>query len=69
MTVAVTVEENGINMTRSFNFRRPDGATSLRLPSSPVPLPLYTYNLLGQRLSQPQRGINISNGKKMIYPP
>ena len=69
MTVAVTVEENGITMTRSFNFRRPDGATSLRLPSSPVPLPLYTYNLLGQRLSQPQRGINISNGKKMIYTP
>ena len=26
-----------------------------------------TYNLHGQRLSQPQKGLNIVNGKKVIY--
>lgn len=69
-SVNVTMKDpvTGISHTRKFNFAT-WGGTLLGIEevnhheeSSPSPV----YNLAGQRLTQPRKGINIQNGKKYI---
>ncbi len=62
----VTVGDTAADYTlRSVNYADPTtGIDTIERSMSGVQCP--TYNLQGQRLTQPQRGINIINGRKVI---
>ncbi|MBO4850189.1 MAG: hypothetical protein J5529_04715 [Prevotella sp.] len=67
-TIDVAVSDaDGTTMTRRLNIATTtDVETSI---NTPIPIPngnQVIYNLAGQRLSQPQNGINIQNGKKIV---
>ncbi|MBR1401836.1 MAG: hypothetical protein IJ562_09720 [Prevotella sp.] len=65
--VNVTVTEDGISFTRHFHFAVQGGETGIHeLQSEPSANTDTVYNLTGQRLAKPQRGINIRNGRKFI---
>ncbi|MDE6807380.1 MAG: hypothetical protein K2I98_02840, partial [Prevotella sp.] len=73
-TIAVTVRDSqtGYVMTRQFNFAVSDRAVELGI-SSPLPSTANSqqptaviYDLQGRQLGQPQKGINIQQGKKFF---
>ncbi|MBO4606922.1 MAG: hypothetical protein J5682_03375, partial [Prevotella sp.] len=67
-TIDVAVSDaDGTTMTRHINIAATaDVETSINTPSTMVNDPQAIYNLSGQRLSHPQKGINIINSKKYI---
>jgi len=63
--VTVIDKQTGNRMTRTFFFATPTGSLGISGPSaatkeSPAPV----YNLQGQRLVSPQKGLNIQKGRK-----
>ena len=60
------LEVDAQNSTREFFGFEEDDATGLTPNPSPVGEGSW-YNLNGQKLSKPQKGINIANGKKVLY--
>ena len=69
--VSVTVKDaaTGISMTRQFNFAVEDGASDgiRSVSSTPAADPAAPcYNMAGQRVAQPQRGVYIRGGKKFV---
>ena len=65
----VTVSDGETTFTQRFGVAITGGATGIsEITNAQHPAPdAYHYNLHGQRLSQPQKGLNIINGKKVIY--
>ena len=65
----VTVSDGETTFTQRFGVAITGGATGIsEITNAQHPTPeAYHYNLHGQRLSQPQKGLNIVNGKKVIY--
>ena len=65
----VTVSDGETTFTQRFGVAITGGATGIsEITNAQHPAPdAYHYNLHGQRLSQPQKGLNIVNGKKVIY--
>ena len=65
----VTVSDGETTFTQRFGVAITGGATGIsEITNAQHPTPeVYHYNLHGQRLSQPQKGLNIVNGKKVIY--
>ena len=65
----VTVSDGETTFTQRFGVAITGGATGIsEITNAQHPAPdVYHYNLHGQRLSQPQKGLNIVNGKKVIY--
>ena len=65
----VTVSDGETTFTQRFGVAITGGATGIsEITNAQHPTPeAYHYNLHGQRLSQPQKGLNIINGKKVIY--
>ena len=66
----VTVSDGETTFTQRFGVAVPDTADSTGI-TQPITLDVQhststIYNLAGQRLSQPQNGINIQNGKKIV---
>ena len=58
----ITIENENEVYSAEFNIKDEDGL-------SPTPSPVKQgsiYNLKGQRLTQPQRGVNIINGRKVV---
>ena len=67
-TVEVTATENGISLTRAFHFVvNPSlaGICDAKISQPARHTPVY-YNLAGQRLLHPQKGLNIEKGRKVI---
>ncbi|MBQ3635528.1 MAG: hypothetical protein II951_07940 [Bacteroidales bacterium] len=65
VTVKVTAAENGVTLTRSFNFAVDGVLTSVkRVYAHDEDAPIF--NLAGQRLKTYQRGLNIQNGKMIL---
>ena len=69
MSIGVMVKDptTGISLTRRFNFAAigmADGIDELKSERPDVDAPVY--NLQGQRLAVPQRGINIMQGRKVF---
>ena len=65
----VTVSDGETTFTQRFGVAITGGATGIsEITNAQHPAPdAYHYNLHGQRLIQPQKGLNIVNGKKVIY--
>ena len=65
-TIMVTASEDGISLTRQFNFAQTTGATGINeLRTDKKPTDQW-YNLNGQHITSPQHGVYIHNGKKVI---
>ena len=68
-SVEVTATEGSISLTRRFNFvvnAACAGITERVEARQPCNNEKTCYNLAGQRLSQPQKGLNIQQGRKVI---
>lgn len=73
-TIAVTVRDSqtGYAMSRQFNFAVSDRAVELGISSPLLPTAnsqqptAGIYDLQGRQLDQPQKGINIQQGKKFL---
>ncbi len=65
-TVVVKAEEDGISLTRRFNFAYPYGTDGIREISHEVQADGNYYDLTGRRVASPTRGIYIHNGKKIV---
>ena len=63
------ISDGETTFTQRFGVAITGGATGIsEITNAQHPAPdAYHYNLHGQRLSQPQKGLNIVNGKKVIY--
>ena len=59
---------NAVATVKAFNISFGDGTeTSISLtPADSHVIEGSIYNIAGQRLSKPQRGINIINGRKVV---
>lgn len=66
--VHVTATEDGISLTRRFNFVVNGTFAGITEPavSQPAPADNAVYNLAGQRLSRPQKGLNIQRNRKFV---
>lgn len=53
-------------VANSISLRFDDGSTDVEHIETSRPTELIIYNILGQRLDAPQKGINIINGKKVL---
>ncbi len=53
-------------VANSISLRFDDGSTDVEHIETSRPTQLVIYNILGQRLDAPQKGINIINGKKVL---
>ena len=63
----VTVSDGETTFTQRFGVAVTDGTTGIQnVNREPITNNRY-FNLHGQRLSQPQRGVVIQNGKKIIF--
>ena len=63
----VTVSDGETTFTQRFGVAITGGATGIQNVNRETITNNRYYNLHGQRLSQPQKGLNIVNGKKVIY--
>ena len=63
----VTVSDGETTFTQRFGVAITGGATGIQNVNRETITNNRYYNLYGQRLSQPQKGLNIVNGKKVIY--
>ena len=63
----VTVSDGETTFTQRFGVAITGGATGIQNVNRETKTNNRYYNLHGQRLSQPQKGLNIVNGKKVIY--
>lgn len=63
----VTVSDGETTFTQRFGVAITGGATGIQHVNRETITNNRYYNLHGQRLSQPQKGLNIVNGKKVIY--
>lgn len=76
MPITVTDNSSGSTMTRIFNFAigaNPTNPDGINTPLSPASYESQEasgedtlYNLQGQRLNQPQRGLNIKKNRKFV---
>jgi hypothetical protein len=53
-------------VANSISLRFGDDTTDVEHIETSRPTQLVIYNILGQRLDAPQKGINIINGKKVL---
>ena len=63
----VTVSDGETTFTQRFGVAITGGATGIQNVNRETITNNRYYNLHGQRLNQPQKGLNIVNGKKVIY--
>lgn len=63
----VTVSDGETTFTQRFGVAITGGTTGIQNVNRETITNNRYYNLHGQRLSQPQKGLNIVNGKKVIY--
>jgi len=56
--------DGGASAPGYFTYKASTGINSLIVDSDSSPLPIY--NLSGQRLTAPQKGVNIIGGKKVV---
>ena len=63
----VTASDGETTFTQRFGVAITGGATGIQNVNRETITNNRYYNLHGQRLNQPQKGLNIVNGKKVIY--
>ena len=63
----VTVNDGETTFTQRFGVAVTSGTTGITQCSTSNVQRLTYYNLYGMKLSQPQKGLNIINGKKVLY--
>lgn len=70
MSIDYAVPQSQTDLQRMYDFMSSHVATPTGIQEIPNSQKLTAnsqlYNLQGQRLSQPQKGINIQNGKKIV---
>ena len=65
-SIKVTATEDGISLTRQFNFAYTTGATGINELQNSKKQESRWYNLNGQSIISPQHGVYIYNGKKVV---
>ena len=63
----VTVNDGQTTFTQRFGVAIIGGTTGIQNVNRETITNNRYYNLHGQRLNQPQKGLNIVNGKKVVY--
>ena len=67
-SVQVMATEDGISLTRQFNFANPNGTTGIDTigQDTAVTTNAPTYNMAGQRVGKNYKGVVIQNGRKYV---
>lgn len=65
-SIKVTATEDGISLTRQFNFAHTTEATGINELQNNKKQESRWYNLNGQTITSPQHGVYIHDGKKVI---
>ena len=65
-SIKVTATEDGISLTRQFNFACTTGATGINELQNSKKQEGRWYNLNGQTITSPQHGVYIHDGKKVV---
>ena len=65
-SIKVTATEDGISLTRQFNFACTTGASGINEFQNIKKQESRWYNLNGQPIISPQHGVYIHNGKKVV---
>ena len=68
----VTIPEGRVYFVKSagvkgYTFDNEDGATAIEMVNGQSSMVNEIYNLAGQRINKMQKGINIINGKKVLF--